>query len=64
MPPIANEGTMRRNDGRICECSKGVEQMARELGVSVWTVREHIQRLYRHFGVGGRDELMARFVSR
>ena len=42
----------------------GVKQIARELGLSVWTVREHIQRLYRHFGVGSRDELMSRFVSR
>lgn len=43
---------------------KGVKQIARELGLSVWTVREHVQRLYRHFSVSSRDELMARFVSR
>lgn len=36
--------------------------IARELGLSVWTVREHMQRLYTHFGVRGREELMARFV--
>lgn len=36
--------------------------IAFELGLSVWTVREHIQRLYAHFGVRGREELMARFV--
>jgi DNA-binding CsgD family transcriptional regulator len=42
---------------------RGVKQMARELGLSVWTVREHIQRLYRHIGVRGRDELMSKFVS-
>jgi DNA-binding CsgD family transcriptional regulator len=41
----------------------GVKHIARELGLSVWTVREHVQRLYRHFGVGGREELMARFVK-
>jgi DNA-binding CsgD family transcriptional regulator len=38
------------------------KQIARELGLSVWTVREHIQRLYRHFEVAGRDELASRFV--
>jgi DNA-binding CsgD family transcriptional regulator len=36
--------------------------IARELGLSIHTVREHVQRLYRTLGVGGRDELMARFV--
>ena len=38
------------------------KQISRELHLSVHTVREHVQRLYRHFGVNGRDELMARFV--
>ena len=38
------------------------KRIARELGLSLWTVREHVHRLYRHFGVTGRDELMARFV--
>ncbi|HEX8915792.1 MAG TPA: LuxR C-terminal-related transcriptional regulator [Humisphaera sp.] len=42
----------------------GVKQVARELGLSVWTVREHVQRLYRHFGVNSREELTARFVGR
>jgi DNA-binding CsgD family transcriptional regulator len=40
-----------------------VKRVAVDLGLSVWTVREHVQRLYRHFGVNGRDELMARFVD-
>ncbi len=39
------------------------KQIAKVLGISVWTVREHIQRVYQRFGVGGRDELMARFVG-
>ena len=39
------------------------KRIARELGLSIWTVREHIQRLYKHLGVSGRDELMARFVG-
>ncbi len=33
------------------------------LDASVWTIRDHIQALYKHFGVSGRDELMARFVG-
>lgn len=37
--------------------------IAHELRLSVHTVREHVQRLYRHFGVSGREELMARFVK-
>jgi DNA-binding CsgD family transcriptional regulator len=37
-------------------------RVARELRLSVWTVREHVQRLYRHYGVSSREELMARFV--
>jgi DNA-binding CsgD family transcriptional regulator len=36
--------------------------IAGELGIAVDTLREHQARLYRHFGVSGRDELMARFV--
>ena len=40
----------------------GIKQVARELRLSVWTVREHVQRLYRHFGVNTREELMAKFV--
>jgi DNA-binding CsgD family transcriptional regulator len=37
-------------------------RIARELGLSVWTVREHVQRLYKHHGVSSREELMAKFV--
>ena len=40
----------------------GVKRVARELGLSVWTVREHVQRLYKHYGVNSREELMAKFV--
>ena len=38
------------------------KHISRELQLSVYTVREHVQRLYRQLGVNGRDELMARFV--
>lgn len=37
--------------------------IARQLGLSIWTVREYIQRLYKHFKVSGREELMAKFVG-
>ena len=40
------------------------KRIAHELGLSVWTVRDHVKRLYAHFDVCGRDELMARFVDR
>ncbi len=39
------------------------KRIAIGLDLSLWTVREHIQTLYTHFGVSGRDELMARFVG-
>ena len=37
--------------------------IARDLGLSVWTVRDHIKRLYAKYDVRGRDELMARFID-
>jgi DNA-binding CsgD family transcriptional regulator len=39
------------------------KRIALALDLSLWTVREHIQTLYTHFGVSGREELMARFVG-
>lgn len=38
------------------------KQIAIELDLSVYTVREHISRLYDRVGVNGRDELMAKFM--
>jgi DNA-binding CsgD family transcriptional regulator len=38
------------------------KSIARGLDLSLWTVREHLQRLYRHYGVSGREQLMARFT--
>jgi DNA-binding NarL/FixJ family response regulator len=38
------------------------KRIARELRLSVWTVREHVQRLYKRFDVNCREELMAKFV--
>ncbi len=39
------------------------KRIALALDLSVWTVRDHIQTVYAHFGVTGREELMARFVG-
>ena len=39
------------------------KRIAHELDLSLWTVREHIQRLYKFFGVSGREGLTARFVA-
>jgi DNA-binding CsgD family transcriptional regulator len=40
--------------------TKGI---ALDMDLSVHTVREHLQRLYRHFDVQGREQLMARFIA-
>ena len=37
--------------------------MARQMGLSVHTVRDHIKRLYAEYRVHGRDELMAKFLG-
>jgi hypothetical protein len=57
-----------RRSGRVTDGVVGITRLvgnriARELCLSVWTVREHIQRIYRHHGVSGREELMARFMG-
>ncbi len=39
------------------------KQIAHTLGLSVWTVREYIDRLYKHFQVNGREELTAKFIN-
>ncbi len=38
------------------------KQIARDLGLSIHTVRDHIQKIYKKFGVSGREELMALFL--
>ena len=40
---------------------KAAKEIAWELGQSVHTIREHMQRLYAWFDVSGRDELVSRF---
>jgi DNA-binding CsgD family transcriptional regulator len=40
------------------------KKIATDLGLSVWTVRDHVKRIYARYGAHGRDELMARFVDR
>jgi DNA-binding CsgD family transcriptional regulator len=39
------------------------KSIARDLGISLWTVREYVQRLYQLYQVSGREELMARFIG-
>jgi DNA-binding CsgD family transcriptional regulator len=38
------------------------KRIARDLGLSVLTVRDHIKRLYAIAGVSGRDELMSQYI--
>lgn len=56
LPPRPREVLRLMLEGRN---PKGI---ARELGIAIDTLREYQTRLYRHFNVNGRDELMARFV--
>ncbi|MBX9625568.1 MAG: helix-turn-helix transcriptional regulator [Gemmataceae bacterium] len=42
----------------------GDKQIAARLGLSPYTVNEYTKRVYRHFGVEGRAELLARWVRR
>ena len=42
----------------------GDKQIATRLGLSRYTVNGHTDRIYRHFGVQGRAELLARWVRR
>ena len=42
----------------------GDKQVAARLGLSVLTVNQHTKRIYRHFGVQSRAELLARWVRR
>lgn len=42
---------------------RGVKQIASDLGISRWTVDEHLRAIYRHFDVSGREELIARFIA-
>lgn len=40
------------------------KQVARRLGISQDTVKEHVNRIFRHFGVQSRQELLARWIQR
>lgn len=42
----------------------GEKHVAARLGLHPTTVHDHVKRLYRHFGVSSRPELMARWVKR
>jgi len=39
------------------------KEMAKELGISIHTVRDHIKRIYLHYNVSGRGELAAHFMG-
>jgi DNA-binding CsgD family transcriptional regulator len=41
---------------------ESVKRIARAMSLSVWTVREHVQRLYKRCGVNSREELMAKHI--
>ena len=50
---------------QVLEClleGDGEKQIAARLGLSRATVSEYVGRIYRHFGVSSRPELMARWV--
>jgi DNA-binding CsgD family transcriptional regulator len=57
LPPRQREVT------KLILAGHTAKSIAFELGLSVYTVREHLETVYRKFDVGGRDELMARFIS-
>lgn len=40
-----------------------VKQIARKLSLSAYTVNDHIKNIYARFGVSGRGELLAQFLS-
>jgi len=40
------------------------KQIASRLDLSVYTVRQYVRQIYRHFHVEGRNELMARWIKR
>ncbi len=40
------------------------KQVARRLGISLYTVKEYVDRIFRHFGVESRQELLARWIQR
>jgi DNA-binding CsgD family transcriptional regulator len=42
----------------------GDKQVAARLGLSRYTVNEYVERIFRHFGVQTRPELLARWVRR
>jgi DNA-binding NarL/FixJ family response regulator len=42
----------------------GDKQVAGRLGLSIHTVNEYTKRIFRHFGVQSRAQLMARWVRR
>jgi DNA-binding CsgD family transcriptional regulator len=65
LPPVPSAGLPPRLTQVLDRLLSGraPKQIARELGLSIWTVREHVQRIYRYYSVSGREELTARFIK-
>lgn len=61
---VLHHGLTRR-EAEVLEAAVGglaSKQIARRLGISVWTVSEHLAAVYRKYGVTGRDELLSTLV--
>jgi DNA-binding CsgD family transcriptional regulator len=43
---------------------KTAKRIAEDLGLSVHTVRDHFQLIYKKLGIRGREELMAMFIRK
>lgn len=66
MPPEAGPASLSPRLQQVLDqllIGRAPKEIARELGLSHWTIREYIQRLYQHFGVNGREALMIRLLG-
>lgn len=66
MPPEAGPASLSPRLQQVLDqllIGRAPKEIARNLGLSPWTVREHIKRLYQHYKVSGRDELMIRLLG-
>jgi DNA-binding CsgD family transcriptional regulator len=43
---------------------RSTQQIMNELGISVYTVQEHLRQVFDKFGVGSRRELVAALIPR
>jgi DNA-binding CsgD family transcriptional regulator len=64
--PVAMLDALPPRQREVTKCilaGKTPKKIAFGMGLSIYTVREHLETIYRKFGVSGRDELMSRFIS-